>query len=100
MGWKKPNKMKTSNYEGKEKKCNSYIILLGLLSRAANLQVTFIEPSLPALTAFIERPLNLRRPENIRRKWGELLNTARTVQPPPGERKGKIKSLPSSSGCR
>lgn len=60
-GGKKTNKMKTRNYEEREKKCNPYVILLGLLSRAANLQVTFIEPSLPTVTrAFIERPLNLR----------------------------------------
>lgn len=69
-GRKKPKKMKTSNYEVKEKKCNSCVILLGLLSRAANIQVTFIEPSSPTVTAFTERPLNLQWPENIRRKWG------------------------------
>lgn len=57
---KKKKKVKTSNYEVKEKKWNSYVILLGLLSRAANIQVTFIEPSLPTVTAFIERPLNLQ----------------------------------------
>lgn len=44
MQWGK--KAKTSNREEKEKKYNSYVTLLELLLRAANLQDTFIEPSL------------------------------------------------------